>query len=107
MWNLKNHTSKRICKTERFTDIESKPVVIKGEREGRKNKLAVQDSVQFSSVQFRRSVMPDSLQSHELQHARPPCPSPTPGVQYRINRLQTTVHKTDQQQGYTIQQREL
>ena len=24
--------------------------------------------------------MPDSLQPHELQHARPPCPSPTPGV---------------------------
>ena len=25
------------------------------------------------------SVMSDSLQPHELQHARPPCPSPTPG----------------------------
>ena len=35
---------------------------------------------QFSSVQFSRSVMSDSLQPHELQHARPPCPSPTPGV---------------------------
>ena len=34
----------------------------------------------FSSVQFSRSVMSDSLQSHGLQHARPPCPSPTPGV---------------------------
>ena len=34
----------------------------------------------FSSVQFSRSVMSDSLQPHELQHARPPCPSPTPGV---------------------------
>ena len=33
-----------------------------------------------TSVQFSRSVMSDSLQSHELQHARPPCPSPTPGV---------------------------
>jgi len=37
-------------------------------------------SVQFSSVQFSCSVMPDSLRSHESQHARPPCPSPTPGV---------------------------
>ena len=36
--------------------------------------------VQFSSVQFSRSVMSDSLQPHELQHARPPCLSPTPGV---------------------------
>ena len=35
-------------------------------------------SVQFS--QFSRSVVSDSLWSHESQHARPPCPSPTPGV---------------------------
>ena len=34
----------------------------------------------FSSVQFNRSVVSDSLQSHESQHARPPCSSPTPGV---------------------------
>ena len=36
--------------------------------------------LQFSSVQFSRSVMPDSLWPHESQHTRPPCPSPTPGV---------------------------
>ena len=35
---------------------------------------------QFSSVQFSHSVMPDSLRPHESQHARPPCPSPTPRV---------------------------
>ena len=34
----------------------------------------------FSSVQFSRSVVSDSLQPHESQHARPPCPSPTPRV---------------------------
>ena len=34
----------------------------------------------FSSVQFSRSVVSDSLRPHELQHTRPPCPSPTPGV---------------------------
>ena len=34
----------------------------------------------FSSVQFSRSVVSDSLRPHELQHARPPCPSPTPRV---------------------------
>ena len=34
----------------------------------------------FSSVQLSRSVMSDSLRPHESQHARPPCPSPTPGV---------------------------
>ena len=37
-------------------------------------------NVQFSSVQFSRSVVSDSLRPHELQHARPPCPSPTPRV---------------------------
>ena len=30
--------------------------------------------------QFSRSVVSDFLQPHESQHARPPCPSPTPGV---------------------------
>ena len=32
------------------------------------------------SVQFSHSVVSDSLRPHESQHARPPCPSPTPGV---------------------------
>ena len=32
------------------------------------------------SVPFSRSVMSDSLQPHESQHARPPCPSLAPGV---------------------------
>ena len=34
----------------------------------------------FSSVQFSCSVVLDSLQPHGLQHARPPCPLPTPAV---------------------------
>ena len=36
--------------------------------------------LQFNSVQFSRSVVSDSLRPHESQHARPPCPSPTPGI---------------------------
>ena len=36
--------------------------------------------VQFNSVQFSHSVVSDSLQPYELQHAGPPYPSPTPGV---------------------------
>ena len=35
---------------------------------------------QFSSVQFSLSVVSVSLQPHGLQHARLPCPSPTPGA---------------------------
>ena len=37
-------------------------------------------AVIFSSVQFSRSVVSDSLRLHESQHTRPPCPSPSPGV---------------------------
>ena len=37
-------------------------------------------SPRVSSVQFSRSVVSDSLRPHVSQHARPPCPSPSPGV---------------------------
>ena len=37
-------------------------------------------NVLFSSVHFSRSVVSNSLWPHKLQHARPPCLSPTPGV---------------------------
>ena len=40
----------------------------------------VQLDCQFSSVQFSRSVVSDSLRSHDSQHARPPCSSPSPRV---------------------------
>ena len=42
--------------------------------------MALFSSVQFSSVQFSHSVVSDSLRPRESQHARPPCPSPTPGA---------------------------
>ena len=46
--------------------------------------LILQGEVKFPqgviSVQFSCSVMPNSLQPHGLQHARPPCPSPTSGA---------------------------
>ena len=49
--------------------------------------LLLSSPVAFSLAQhqvrmFSRSVMSDSLRPHELQHARPPCPSPTPGVHW-------------------------
>ena len=44
------------------------------------NRHFSKEDIQFSSVQFSRSVMSDSLRPHESQHARSPCPSPTPGV---------------------------
>ena len=46
----------------------------------KKKTVILGDRKWFSSVQFSRSVMSDSLQPRELQHARPPCPSPTSRV---------------------------
>ena len=43
------------------------------------------------SVQFSRSVVSDSLRPHESQHARPPCPSPTPGVQTHVHRVSDAI----------------
>ena len=49
-------------------------------------------SLQFSSVQFSHSVMSNSLWPHELQHARPPCPSPTPRVHSNLHPLSRWCH---------------
>ena len=51
-------------------------------------------SYQFSSVQFSRSVMSNSLWPHGLQHARPPCPSPNPGVYSNSCPLSRWCHPT-------------
>ena len=46
------------------------------------------------SVQFNRSVVSDSLQPHEPQLTRPPCPSPTPGVHPNPRPLSRWCHPT-------------
>ena len=46
------------------------------------------------SVQFSFSVMSESLQPHKLQHARPPCPSSTPGVNTNSCPLSQWCHPT-------------
>ena len=48
----------------------------------------------LQSVQFSRSVVSDSLRPHEPQHARPPCPSPTPGVHPNPCPLSRWCHST-------------
>ena len=50
------------------------PVFLPGKSHGRRNLVG------YSLVQFSCSVVSDSLESHGPQHARPPCPSPAPGV---------------------------
>ena len=52
------------------------------------------DDVIMSAVQFGPSVVSDSLQPHGLQHARPPCPSPTPGVYSNSCLLSRWCHPT-------------
>ena len=46
------------------------------------------------SVQFNCSVVSNSLRPHGLQHARPPCPSPTPGVYSNSCPLSRWCHPT-------------
>ena len=48
----------------------------------------------FSSVQFSHSVVSDSLWPHELQHGRPPSPSPTPRVYSNSCLLSWRCHPT-------------
>ena len=47
-----------------------------------------------SSIEFSRSVVSDSLRPHELQHARPPCPSSTPGAHSNSCPLSPWCHPT-------------
>ena len=51
-------------------------------------------TAQDGSVQFSRSVVSDSLRPHEPQHARPPCPSPTPRVYSNSCPLSRWCHPT-------------
>ena len=48
----------------------------------------------LSSVHFSHSVMSDSLQTHGLQHTRPPCPSPTSGIYPNSSPLSQWCHPT-------------
>ena len=51
-------------------------------------------SILESSVQFSPSVASDSLRPHELQHPRPPCPTPTPGAYPNSRPLSQWCHPT-------------
>ena len=66
---------------------ELKNLLMKGKEESEKaglklniQKTKIMASSPIRSDQISHSVVSDSLRPHESQHARPPCPSPTPGV---------------------------
>ena len=46
---------------------------------------------QFSSVQFSHSVVSNSLRPHESQHARPPCPAPTPRARLKLMSIESVM----------------
>ena len=54
--------------------------------------ILLNSGTKFISVQFSCSVVSDSLQSHESQHTRPPCPSPTPRVHSNSHPLSRWCH---------------
>ena len=65
------------------SEEELKSLLMKVKEESKKvglklniQKTKIMASGPISSVQFSHSVLSDSLRPHELQHARPPCPSP-------------------------------
>ena len=58
------------------------------------NHFIICHPLQFSSVQFSLSVMSNSLQPHGLQHARPPCPTSTPGIYLNSCPLSWWCHPT-------------
>ena len=65
---LANH----VCDKELISKIYKELFKIIGKSE--------RNQLKTGSVQLSHSVESDSLRPHESQHARPPCPSPTPGV---------------------------
>ena len=62
-----------------FSDIDHTKYTLSLPRQ-----MRTQTRHSLTSIQFSRSVVSDSLRPHESQHARPPCPSPTPGVHSNV-----------------------
>ena len=83
--NKLRYTDDTTLMAESEEELKSLLMKVKEESEKFGLKLNIQKtnimvSGPIRSDQISRSVVSDSLQPHESQHARPPCPSPTPGV---------------------------
>ena len=73
---------KKFWKTQQCPQDWTRSVFIPIPKKGSAKECSNYHTIAFISVQFQfsRSVVSDSLQPHEPQHARPPCPSPTAGA---------------------------
>ena len=81
MWNLKKWYKWIYLQTDPQNKLKGK---------GGRDEL----EINRYTLQFSRSVVPDSLWPHGLQHARPPCPSPTPRVHPNSCPLSQWCHPT-------------
>ena len=70
----------QIWKTQQWPQDWKRSVFIPISKKGNAKECSNYHIIALISVQFSHLVLSDSLQPHELQSARPPCPSPTPGV---------------------------
>ena len=66
--------------------------IITEKRKNRQIDKSFKINMDISSIRFSLSVVSDSLRPHGLQHARPPCPSPTPGVHSNSRPLSQWCH---------------
>ena len=66
--------------------------IITEKRKNRQIDKLFKINMDISSIHFSLSVVSDSLRPHGLQHARPPCPSPTPGVHSNSRPLSQWCH---------------
>ena len=75
--NVNKHVAKKDIQIVNIAQELDKNIILLGNSELKSRDITPH---LLSSVQFNRSVVSDSLRPHESQHARPPCPSQTPGV---------------------------
>ena len=89
-----NKYSGLICFRIYWLDLLAVQGTLKSLLQHHSSKASILQHSAFSSVQFSRSVVSNSLWPHELQHARPPCPSPTPGAYPNSCSLSRWCHPT-------------
>ena len=89
-WPFRFHGQVKISSLKIWRDNVGKPTLNFAPKDT-SDKVTFYD---YQHIQFSRSVVSDSLRRHEPQHARPPCPSPTPGVHPNLRPSSWWCHTT-------------